>query len=65
MHWFRSFLTGKKTSGDDPEDPDGNGSPSGTVEVKKISTDEQLADLFTKPLAREVFERLRVKLMGW
>ena len=35
------------------------------VEIKKIDTTVQVADLFTKPLVREVFERLRVLLMGW
>ena len=38
---------------------------SDLITVKKVSTEDQLADLFTKPLTREVFERLRVKLMGW
>lgn len=35
------------------------------IEVKKIDTSVQLADLFTKPLSREVFERLRGLLLGW
>ncbi|CAB9526109.1 expressed unknown protein [Seminavis robusta] len=37
----------------------------GKLEVAKIDTADQLADMFTKPLAREVFERLRLRLMGW
>ena len=37
----------------------------GVLEVEKIDTLEQLADLFTKPLVRELFVRLRLKLMGW
>ena len=35
------------------------------ITVEKVDTEEQLADIFTKPLSREVFERLRKKLMGW
>ena len=35
------------------------------VEVKHISTDEQLADLLTKGLVEVKFENLRDKLMGW
>ena len=37
----------------------------GILEVLKIDTENQLADIFTKPLVREIFERLRYKLMGW
>ena len=37
----------------------------GVIEVAKIATAEQIADLFTKPLARELFQKLRFKLMGW
>jgi hypothetical protein len=35
------------------------------ITVEKVDTEDQLADIFTKPLSREVFERLRKKLMGW
>jgi hypothetical protein len=35
------------------------------IVVEKIDTSVQVADLFTKPLAPEVFERLRMLLMGW
>ena len=35
------------------------------LEVLKIDTKDQLADLFTKPLPPEVFIPLREKLMGW
>ena len=38
---------------------------AGKLEVEKIDTVDQLADMFTKPLSREVFERLRLRLMGW
>ena len=37
----------------------------GELEVIKVDTADQLADIFTKPLCREVFERLRKRLMGW
>ena len=36
-----------------------------TIDIKKIETKEQLADIFTKGLSRESFEYLRDKLMGW
>ena len=36
-----------------------------TLDIKKIDTKEQLADIMTKGLARETFEYLRDKLMGW
>jgi hypothetical protein len=48
-HWFRQHIK------------DSNGS----ITVEKIDTAVQLADLFTKPLPREPFERLRKLLMGW
>ena len=47
-----------------PERPQSN-EQRGGIWVKKIATSEQLADLFTKPLSREVFERLRKMMMGW
>ena len=50
VHWFRTHLS------DDEDDG---------IVVKKIDTKEQIADIFTKPLAREPFERLRKLLMGW
>ena len=33
--------------------------------VKRIGTEEQLADIFTKPLARLPLEHLRKQIMGW
>jgi len=38
---------------------------SDLVTVCKIDTAIQLADMFTKPLSRDVFERLRKRLCGW
>mmetsp|Transcript_4163 Transcript_4163/g.6401 ORF Transcript_4163/g.6401 Transcript_4163/m.6401 type:complete len:708 (-) Transcript_4163:225-2348(-) len=35
------------------------------IEVVKIETTEQLGDIFTKGLTKEVFEYLRKKLCGW
>jgi hypothetical protein len=35
------------------------------ITVMKIDTKDQIADLFTKPLSREVFELLRKMMMGW
>jgi hypothetical protein len=37
----------------------------GVIEVVKCETSLMLADPCTKPLVREVFERLRVLIMGW
>jgi Reverse transcriptase (RNA-dependent DNA polymerase) len=37
----------------------------GFLQIKKIDTKDQLGDIQTKPLPRETFERLRLKLMGW
>ena len=37
----------------------------GTIKIYPISTVDQLADIFTKPLDRVVFVKLRKLLMGW
>lgn len=50
VHWFRSHLN---SSGPDP------------IVVEKVESALQLADLFTKPLPRETFQKLRKLLMGW
>jgi hypothetical protein len=50
VHWFRSHL-----------DKDG---PS-PITVVKVDTELQLADIFTKPLVKEIFFRLRKLLLGW
>jgi hypothetical protein len=49
-HWFRAQLQ-----------------PSGPRNIKlvKIATANQLGDIFTKGLGREIFQRLRKVLMGW
>ena len=36
-----------------------------TIIIKHVSTTDQIADLFTKPLARDAFVRLRDRFMGW
>jgi Reverse transcriptase (RNA-dependent DNA polymerase) len=37
----------------------------GEVEIKPIPSQQQLADIFTKPLSPVNFERLRNQLLGW
>ena len=37
----------------------------GLIRVKWIDTNEQIADIFTKPLAEVKFRHLRYKLLGW
>ena len=49
-HWFRSHLS------DDPHN---------SIEVQKVDSKFQLADIFTKPPVRETFSFLRNLLMGW
>ena len=55
VHWFRSHLTRPDTPGVGRDD----------IRVIKIDTTDQIADIFTKPLSREPFEKLRKVLMGW
>ena len=38
---------------------------AGQVEIEHISTEDQQADMLTKPLAPEAFVLLRKKIMGW
>jgi hypothetical protein len=38
---------------------------NGFLQIKKIDTKDQLGNIQTKPLPRETFERIRLKLMGW
>jgi hypothetical protein len=49
-HWFRSHLKSTKPN---------------AVEVKKIDTNLQKADIFTKGLRVEKFESIRLLLCGW
>lgn len=37
----------------------------GHVSIEQISTEAQLADIFTKPLGEELFLRFRIGIMGW
>ena len=48
-HWFRSFLSGERK----------------LLELNHVSTKEQVADIFTKPLEESLFLYLRKKLNGW
>lgn len=38
---------------------------SGQIQVVKVATTAQVANIFTKGLAREIFERILMLLMGW
>ena len=38
---------------------------SGLVWIVKVATDEQLADMFTKPLGLALFRKHRKGIMGW
>ena len=35
------------------------------VEVKHVSTEKQMADMLTKGLEKDKFEKLRKELLGW
>ena len=37
----------------------------GVIDIKPIASEDQLADIFTKPLSAIVFLRLRKRLLGW
>ena len=37
----------------------------GTITVQHISTEEQIADIFTKPLSEKLFKKHRQSIMGW
>jgi Reverse transcriptase (RNA-dependent DNA polymerase) len=36
-----------------------------TITIEHVSTKEQIADMFTKPLPRDQFEKLRDRLLSW
>ena len=38
---------------------------NGTIEVVSVDTKNQIADMFTKPLAQNLFTKFRKELMGW
>jgi hypothetical protein len=38
---------------------------SGKLKIESIDTSDQLADIGTKPLAKDLFTRLRKEIMGW
>jgi Reverse transcriptase (RNA-dependent DNA polymerase)/GAG-pre-integrase domain len=38
---------------------------SGAIQLKKVDTKDQVADIFTKSPSVEIFQRLRLKLCGW
>ena len=38
---------------------------SGEVDIQRVDTKNQIADIFTKGLPRFDFERLRMMLLGW
>ena len=38
---------------------------SGRLKIESIDTSDQLADIGTKPLAKDLFTRLRGRIMGW
>ena len=35
------------------------------IEIIKIGTEDQVGDLFTKPLAQNLFQKFRKRIMGW
>ena len=51
-HWFRQYVS--QNQGED-----------GGIVIKKVDTKNQIADIFTKGLGRQMFERLRKMLAGW
>ena len=51
-HLFRQYVS--QNQGED-----------GGIVIKKVDTKDQIADIFTKGLGRQMFERLRKMLAGW
>jgi hypothetical protein len=39
--------------------------PNGFLDIDYCSTDDQIADIFTKPVRDDIFMRLRQMLLGW
>ena len=52
LHFFREHVKTKSN-------------PDGEINIQKIETDNQLADIMTKGLVEAKFEPLRDRLMGW
>ncbi len=52
-HWFKSHI-----SGDNDPNPKG-------IQIKKVDTHDQKADIFTKGLSVNPYEHVRELLMGW
>ena len=38
---------------------------SGKIKIESTDTSDQLADIGTEPLAKDLFTRLRKEIMGW
>lgn len=38
---------------------------AGLVSIHAITTDNQIADIFTKPLPHDLFVKFRKQIMGW
>ena len=51
-HWFCQYVS--QNQGKD-----------GGIVIKKVDTKDQIADIFTKVVGRQMFERLRKLLAGW
>ena len=39
--------------------------PDGFIEIEYCSTDNQIADIFTKPVRDDIFFKLRMKMFNW
>ena len=38
---------------------------NGDIQIERVDTKDQIADIFTKPLFSNIFKKLRKLLMGW
>ena len=39
--------------------------PDGFIEIEYCTTEEQIADIFTKPVRDDIFFKLRLKMLNW
>ena len=39
--------------------------PDGFIEIEYCQTEEQMADIFTKPVRDDIFFKLRLKMLNW